>query len=252
MLSAGFRVSYAGVKREFFITGTDTGVGKTVLAALLTRYLRAQRAKVAALKPVCSGGRDDARALRAALNGALTLDQINPWHFRAPIAPSLAARHERKRVNRLPVIAHVRRIQKNFEVLVVEGAGGLLSPLGEDFNSRDLIASLRATPIIVCPNRLGVVNQVLLTLEALPGSAAARARVVLMSPPGPDASTKTNASLLAEHFDGERIFRFPWLGRRFDLARSPADFRVQRVLRRLVSEVSIFPAKSRCNPRAGG
>ena len=152
----------------FFITGTDTGVGKTVLTALLARYLRERGVNVAALKPVCSGGRDDARVLHAAFNGALTLDEINPWHFHAPVAPLLAARRERKRVRLADVLAHLRVMHERFDVLLVEGAGGLLSPLGEDFNSRDLIAALRATPIVVCPNRLGVVNQVLLTLEALP------------------------------------------------------------------------------------
>ncbi|MGB7769363.1 MAG: dethiobiotin synthase [Verrucomicrobiia bacterium] len=217
----------------FFITGTDTGVGKTVLTGLLARYLRECGARVAALKPVCSGGRDDARALHAALNGALTLDEINPWHFRAPMAPVRAARRERKRVKLPQVLAHVRAMQRRFDVLLIEGAGGLLSPLGEDFNSRDLIASLRATPIIVCPNRLGVVNQVLLTLEALPHSVAAKARVVLMSPPKPCISSKTNAHLLAEHFDGKRIFPLPWLGGRIDSKRALKESRVKRTLRAL-------------------
>ena len=139
-----------------------------MLTALLARYLRERGVNVAALKPVCSGGRDDARALHAALDGALSLDEINPWHFRAPMAPLLAARRERKRVRLADVLAHVRAMQKRFDVVLIEGAGGLLSPLGEDFDSRDLIAALRATPIVVCPNRLGAVNQVLLTLEALP------------------------------------------------------------------------------------
>ena len=141
----------------FFITGTDTGVGKTVLTALLARYLRERGVNVAALKPVCSGGRDDARALQAASNGALSLDEINPWHFRAPIAPLLAARRERKRVKRSQVVAHVRAMQKRFDVLLIEGAGGLLSPLGENFNSRDLIASLcrRANCCLPEPARRG-------------------------------------------------------------------------------------------------
>ena len=102
----------------FFITGTDTGAGKTVLTALLTRFLRNRGLNVAALKPICSGGRNDARALRAALNGALSLDEINPWHFRAPIAPLLAARRERKRVRLAEVLTHVRAMQKRFDVLL--------------------------------------------------------------------------------------------------------------------------------------
>ena len=182
-------------RTTFFITGTDTGVGKTVLTALLARYLHERGVRVAALKPICSDGRSDARALRAALNGRLTFDEINPWHFRASIAPLLAARRERKRVKLSQVLAHVRTMQKRFDVLLIEGAGGLLSPLGENFNSRDLIAVLRATPIVVCPNRLGAVNQVLLTLEALPRNAAAKECVVLISLFKPDSSTSTNACL---------------------------------------------------------
>ena len=231
-----FRFDVAGMKRTtFFITGTDTGVGKTVLTALLARHLRERGVNAAALKPICSGGRDDARALRAAMNGALTPDEINPWHFRAPIAPLPAARRERRQVRLADVLAHVRAMQKRFDVLLVEGAGGVLSPLGENFNSRDLIAALRATPIVVCPNRLGAVNQVLLTLAALPRSASCRARVVLMSPPRQDVSTKTNAGLLAEFFDAGRIFELPWQGRRFDPENALKDSRVLRILRALTN-----------------
>src|SRR5271169_6741054 len=100
------------MKQTLFITGTDTGVGITVLTALLTRFLRERSVNAAALKPVCSGGRADARALRDALNGALTLDEINPWHFRAPIAPLLAARRENQRVKLSQVLAHARTMQK--------------------------------------------------------------------------------------------------------------------------------------------
>jgi dethiobiotin synthetase len=221
-------------RTTFFITGTDTGVGKTVLAALLARFLRERGIHAAALKPVCSGGRDDARALRAVMNGALTPDEINPWHFRAALAPLLAGRRERKRVKLADVLAHVRTMQKRFDVLLVEGAGGLLSPLGGNFDSRDLIAALRATPMVVCPNRLGAVNQVLLTLAALSRSASCRARVVLMSPSKPDVSTNTNAGLLAEFFDAKRILELPWLGRHFDPEKALKDSRVRRTLRVLV------------------
>jgi dethiobiotin synthetase len=224
----------------FFITGTDTGVGKTVLTALLVRFLRERGVHAAALKPICSGGRNDALSLHAAQNGALTLDEINPWHFRAPIAPVLAARRERKCISLADVLAHVHRIEKRFEVLLIESAGGLLSPLGENFNSRHLIAALRGTPIVVCPNRLGAVNQVLLTLEALPPSAKAKALIVLMSSPKPDASTKTNAALMAEQFDGNRIFLFPRLGRNFDLANGLRNPRVRNTLRELTSALKIF------------
>lgn len=221
--------------KTIFITGTDTGVGKTVLTALLAQYLRERRVNVVALKPICSGGRADARVLRHALDGRFALDEINPWHFHAPVAPLLAARRERKRVELSPVLAYLRVMQRRFDVLLIEGAGGLLSPLGENFSSRELIVALRAVPMIVCANRLGVVNRVLLTLQALPRDAKAAARIILMSPPEPDASTTTNARLLAEQFDGKRIFRLPWLGSRHDLLHGLKNLRVRRTLRRLAA-----------------
>ena len=222
------------MKRIIFITGTDTGVGKTVLTALLARFLRERGVNAAALKPICSGGRADARVLRAAVDGALSLDETNPWRFRAPVAPLLAARRERKYVDLSEVMAHIRALQGRFDVLLVEGAGGLLSPLGENFDSRDLITTLDASPIIVAPNRLGVVNHILLTLEVLPRSVAARALVVLVSPSKRDAATGTNAELLAGSFDAKRIFTLPWLGENFSAGEVLKSQQVRRTLRALL------------------
>lgn len=221
------------MKQTLFITGTDTGVGKTVLTDLLTRFLRKNGINVAALKPVCSGGRDDARALHAALAGALTLDEVNPWHFRAPVAPLLAARRANQRIQLAEVLTHIRAVQKRFDRVFVEGAGGLLSPLGEDFDSRDLIVVLRATPVIVAPNQLGVVNHLLLTLEALPNNIRRKAKIVLMSPPKPDTASETNLDLLAGFIDPQTIFTLPWLGKSFDAGQVLKNLRVQRTLRAL-------------------
>ena len=197
-------------RRIIFVTGTDTGVGKTVFAALLTRCLRERGVPVAGLKPICSGGRNDALRLREAMGEGLTLDSVNPWHFPAALSPLLAARKVGKRVRLDLVIAHVRAMQKQFATVVVEGAGGLLSPLGEEFDSRDLIIALRATPIVVCPNRLGAVNQVLLVLEALPRTVANRTQIVLVNPPHAELATRRNLELLAEFVSGERIHTLVW------------------------------------------
>jgi dethiobiotin synthetase len=216
-----------------FITGTDTGVGKTVLTALLARFLRQHGVNSAALKPVCSGGRDDARALQAAVNGTLALDEINPWHFRAPIAPLLAARRENKSVRLAQVLKHVRGLKKRFDLLLIEGAGGLLSPLGENFDSRDLIVSLNAKPIVVGQNRLGVLNQALLTWEVLPQTFRAQAQLVLMSPAKPDASIRTNSTLLGEFLGDKKTHSLPWFGRHFSAERASENPRVRRTLRAL-------------------
>src|SRR5436190_15427053 len=215
--------------RILFVTGTDTGVGKTVLTSLLARHLRQRGVAVAALKPICSGGRADARALHSSLDGTLTLDEINPWHFRAPLAAQLAARREHRRVDLAKVLAQVRSVQRRFDVVLVEGAGGLLSSLGEGFNARDLIIALRAVPIIVCPNRLGVVNHALLTVEALPRDAARRAQIVLMSPRRPGSVSRTNPRILSELLGNRRVQVLP----RLTATRSPARALTRAVRRTL-------------------
>jgi dethiobiotin synthetase len=218
--------------RTFFITGTDTGAGKTVLTTLLVRFLRAKKINATALKPVCSGGRDDARKIFKAMDGGLSLDEINPWHFRAPIAPLLAARRENKKIKLSEVAAHVRKMQMRFDFVIVEGAGGLLSPLGENFDSRGLILKLRANPIVVAQNKLGVINQILLTLEALPENFRRKTKIVLMSPEKSDAATSSNPKLLAEFFDAKRIFELPRFGKNLDAALKIP--RVRQTLRKLI------------------
>lgn len=197
--------------RILFITGTDTGVGKTVFTALLARSLRSRGLPVAALKPISSGGRSDAFVLYRALDEELTLDEINPWHFHAALAPLLAARHEGRVVRKAQVIAHIRQVATRFAVVLVEGAGGLLSPLGEKFDSRDLLAALQAVPLIITPNRLGAVNQVRLVLEALPAAAARHAQVILVNPLLPEPAAPSNADLLAWFIQKGRVHVFPKL-----------------------------------------
>jgi len=221
------------MKSTLFITGTGTGVGKTVLTALLAEFLRRRGLRVAALKPICSGGRDDAHILHTALGGTLPLDQINPWYFRAAIAPLLAARRERRRVTLAPVLAHIRAHRRRFDAVLIEGAGGLLSPLGVGFDSRKLITALDATPIIVASSQLGVVNQVLLTLEALPAGRRRRARVALMAPPSPEATASSNARLLRE-LTGRPIRQLPWFGQDFTPGKVLAEPRVNRTLAALM------------------
>jgi dethiobiotin synthetase len=237
-----------------FITGSDTGVGKTLLAALLTRHLRLTNIPAVALKPVCSGSRADARKLFAAAEGALTLHEINPWHFRAPLAPLLAARLEKRKVKLAQVVAHVRRIQNRFPVLIIEGAGGLFSPLGEGFDSLDLIKALRASVIVACPNRLGAVNQARLVLAPLPSHLSPRAQVVLTGTVRPEVSSSTNPRLLREMAGVKRIHVLPRLKRPWAFDRVLANRRIRRVMQSLADT----PPKSlpsfhrRHSPHDGG
>jgi len=224
------------MKRVLFVTATDTGAGKTVLSSLLVRYLRETGRPVLAFKPLCSGGRGDAEALYAALDETIPLDIVNPWHFRVPVAPVLAARREKKRVVLAQVLAHIRSHGKNNDPIVIEGAGGLLSPLGEDFDSRSLIVRLRARALVVAPNKLGVVNHLLLTLEALPPAIRSQAQIILMSPPKQDLATATNLELIREQLPPHSIYVFPWLGARFSPPSALNLPAVRRVLKALAAE----------------
>ncbi|HSH95751.1 MAG TPA: dethiobiotin synthase [Roseimicrobium sp.] len=197
--------------KTWIITGTDTGVGKTVLTACLAHVLMKAGANVVALKPLCSGGREDVRLLCAATDRRLTLDEINPWHFIAPLAPPIAAKREGRRIDRKAVVRFIKEWQGQADVVLVEGAGGLLSPLGDDFTARDLMSDCKAAPIVVAPNRLGAVNQVLLVLEALPPRLRRQAQVILMEPAKPSLASRTNAGLLGGWMDRSNLHPFPWL-----------------------------------------
>jgi dethiobiotin synthetase len=220
--------------RVVFVTGTNTSVGKTVLSCLLTRYLIDQGIRVRAVKPLCAGGRDDAVALRAAQGGGVSLDDVNPWHFQSSVTPLLAARRRRRRIRLPQVVDFLRAACRECDVLLVEGAGGLLSPLGEGFSSRELIQALKATPIIVCPNRLGAINLSRLVLEALPAVARTRTRVALIARPHADSSVRSNAAMIREFAGRGAVQEIPWLG---SIVR-PADVKIDGRLRRALQQLT--------------
>jgi dethiobiotin synthetase len=106
----------------------------------------------------------------------------------------------------------------------------LLSPLGEGFNARHLIDANRATPIVVCPDRLGVINQALLALAALPRRASAVAHVVLVAQPRPDLSSRTNWRFLRETLGAARVHRLPRVNAAQIAGRAPVAPQVRRML----------------------
>ena len=214
-----------------FVTGTDTGVGKTVVASLIAGQWRREGLCVAALKPVCSGGRSDARLLRDACGRSLTLEEVNPWSFKAPLSPLLASRREGRPLRKRAVLGYLKGMQRRFPFLVIEGAGGLRSPLGEDFDSRDLLLALGAIPVAVCPNRLGAINQCLLVLDALPPRLSRRAQVVLVTPRRLSAASRTNPELLGELIGPDRVHVLPWLHPPRQAWRRLPSPRVRRFLR---------------------
>jgi dethiobiotin synthetase len=193
-----------------YITGTNTAVGKTTLACLLLRRARERNLRIAAIKPFCSGGREDAEKLHALQTAGVALDETNPFHFAEPVAPYIAARIENRSVTLEQTIDSIQIIQTRDYPLLIEGAGGLMSPLGERFTLLDIIQKLPGKICVVAPNILGVINAALLTRHALGQIQSNQIRFVLMNPPQRDAASSTNAEAIQD-WTGVAPLEIPFL-----------------------------------------
>lgn len=163
------------MSRTLFVTGTDTGIGKTRVACALLRAFATRGVRVAGMKPVAAGAtrtpegprNADALALMASSSGPVAYGVVNPFVFTPPIAPHLAAAEARVRID----LGHIGRchaeLAARHDVVIVEGAGGLLVPLDERHSFADLARMLGAPVLLVVGMRLGCLNHALLTAEAI-------------------------------------------------------------------------------------
>jgi dethiobiotin synthetase len=162
------------------------------------------------MKPFCSGGRDDAEQLHALQGAGLSLDEVNPFYFDEPISPYVAALNQKRTVALAETLTAIRTIQSRGFPILIEGAGGLLSPLGERFTFLDIIREFPGNVCIVGNNSLGVINAALLTHRALESIRPPHQQFVLMNPPQADASSVSNARVIAD-WTGVETHEFPHL-----------------------------------------
>jgi dethiobiotin synthetase len=191
-------VNRTGLARILFITGTDTGVGKTLLTGLLLDHLRHSGCHALAMKPFCSGDRADVDFLHAIQNAELTPDEINPFFFAEPLAPLVAARKQDLSIRLQEVLRRIWHVAGRCQCLLIEGSGGLFVPLGEGYTVADLIAKLNCEVIVVSRNRLGTINHTLLTVRALQHLGIKILKVVMMSSSQAGPSSASNGLILAE------------------------------------------------------
>jgi dethiobiotin synthetase len=186
-----------------FVTGTDTGVGKTVVACALLRALRARGIDAAGLKPVETGVGDagplDAIALRDAAGGSDPLELVCPQRFALPAAPTVAAEAEGAKVDLAALDAAFEALSARHEFLVVEGAGGLLVPVTTGLTMADLAARWSLALVVVARAALGTINHTRLTLEAATRRGLDVKGLVISHADGPlsDADAANLAPLLA-------------------------------------------------------
>ena len=200
-----------------FITGTDTGVGKTFVARGIASALRARGRRVGVLKPIETGcgaaiGRQpaDALALQAAAGSTLPLDRICPYRLDAPLAPDVAARLENVRLDPAVVVAAFRALERDHDVTLVEGAGGLLVPILERYTMADLARELGLPLLVVVDSKLGAINHTLLTLEAAATRGLSVRGYVLNHASAADEAAATNPSVLARCTDTPCLGALAW------------------------------------------
>jgi dethiobiotin synthetase len=159
-----------------FVTGTDTGVGKTVAACALIHALSARGLAVVPMKPVAAGAvqrahgwiNEDTEALMDAAGlDAARAGLITPVLLREPMAPHLAAAREGRTITLEPILDAYRRLQRSGAFMVVEGVGGFCVPLAERLDSTDLARALDLPVLLVVGMRLGCLNHALLTVRAI-------------------------------------------------------------------------------------
>jgi dethiobiotin synthase len=200
-----------------------------------------------AIKPFSSGDRHDAELLKTLQQGDLRLEEVNPFFFRAPLAPFVAARKTRRDIDLGEVLEYVCSIQERFRqpkitsrqgrmetpILLIEGVGGLLVPLGRNFSVLDLINALQCEVLVVSRNQLGTLNHTLLTIRALQnprrkissgacavgkckrrfervGRAQHAVKLVLLDQEFPDESASSNAEILRELVAPIRVHKLPF------------------------------------------
>ena len=165
---------------HYFITGTDTNVGKTYVTCLLLEALRREGREAVGFKPVACGDRTDAAAILHACHGAsLTLDEVNPVFLKAPAAPCVAALLENKPIHVEAITEAFTRLTQRFATVLVEGAGGWEVPLTAKQTMAGFAQDLALPVIVVVNNKLGALNHTILTVRNIQARGMTCAGIIL-------------------------------------------------------------------------
>ena len=203
-----------------FITGTDTGVGKTHTAVQLLRLLRASGTRCAGMKPICCGDRRDAELLLGAGSDGLTIDDVNPIWLKTPAAPIVGSLMEEVNIDVDHMLVGFHALQDRVEHVIVEGVGGWIVPIHADYFTSDLAVAMKLPVLVVAQNRLGCLNHAALTVQSVIGHKLQCLGLVLNSAPmANDLAALTNADIL------KKILSVPLLyALEQNLTQLPADW----------------------------
>ncbi len=192
-----------------FVTGTDTGVGKTYVTARLIRRLRAGGLDTVGFKPICCGSREDAEILRAAADDVLSLNEVNPVWLRTPAAPYTAALIENRPIDLALVRETFDGLRTRHGSMLVEGVGGWLVPIQTDYTVADLAREIGWPVIVVVKNRLGALNHAALTISQVRSAGLTVAGLIVNDGPAA-AAPEEDAETIAKTTN--RSVLEAWLG----------------------------------------
>lgn len=195
------------------VTGTDTGVGKTWVSVALARALVKAGARVIAMKPVetgCSGpiGWEEDGVQLAAATGQAS-PQAALYRLAAPLAPAIAAEAEGAAIDFSKLVLEIESHAAAADLVLLEGAGGVLTPITWEWDIVDLARAVKASVLVVASDRLGAINQTLLAVSALESAGMEVCGVALTAPAQPDHSTGSNAGAIARVAGLERVATLP-------------------------------------------
>ena len=190
---------------NLFLTGTDTGVGKTYAAALLVRALRRAGLDAAPMKPFCCGDRKDALALHAACDGAVPLDVVNPIWYATPASPYAAAKAENRPADLDLVRRSFQQLRAQHRSLIVEGVGGWMVPIAKDYYVADLAAEFGLPVAVVVRNKLGALNHALLTVRDIQRRGLPFAGIIFNCTEAENDPAAASNRALLEELTGEPV-----------------------------------------------
>lgn len=199
-------------KKQFiFICGTDTAVGKTFITGAICAYLQSEGVKAGAYKPLESGNGGDAAFLKKIAGMKEDLKMINPYYFKEPLAPGVAALRCKRKVSFDVIVNNLKKLQKNYDLILIEGAGGLLVPIQGKLTNLDLIKYLKTPVLVIARLGLGTINHTLLTLEHLKRNRVKVLGVILnQTTPRKTIADKTNPGVLKK-YDVPLLGTFPYV-----------------------------------------
>jgi dethiobiotin synthetase len=204
--------------KNIFITGTDTGVGKTAVACSLAAYLSIKKGRdVGVMKPFESGGAPaagemsgDAWALKTASGSLDEMSDINTYNFKAPLAPEPAAMRENADIDVGLIMKAYRKLGKRHDVLIIEGAGGILVPIRDGYFFSNLIVDMGAPVILVSRLTLGTINHTILSCRFLTSIGVQVSGVILNDMTGEkDLASETNPAMLRKYLEVPLLGTFP-------------------------------------------